>query len=308
MQTFELYFAAAILAATPLLLAATGEFLGETVGLLNIGIEGVMLMGAVTGVVVTLHTHAPELGLLCGAFAGAAFLLVFYALPVVALGTEQVLPGFAVWFIGLGLSQLIGNSYQNTTVEAGSTIVGVPGVDRIPVVKELFGRYPWPVYLAFVLPFAVAWMLSKTHHGRNLRAIGEDPVAASAGAGIPVRSWRVVYVGLNGLLSGLAGAVLAVVAIGEWGIDVTAGRGFIALAVVLFSGWRSMRLLVGAYLFGGLLILADLGGALLWPVPSDFLDMMPYLGAVVILIVWAVRPRSRGAAPAALGLRLRRVG
>lgn len=308
MHTFELYFAAAILAGTPLLLAATGELLGETVGLLNIGIEGLMLMGAVTGVVVTLHTHNPELGLLFGALVGAAFLLFFYALPVVVLGTEQVLPGFGVWFVGLGLSQLIGNSYENTTVASRSTIVGLPGIDRLPVVKELVGQYPWPVYLAFVLPFVVAWMLSRTRHGRNLRAIGEDPTAASAGAGIAVRPWRVVYVGVNGLLGGFAGAVLAVIAIGEWGPDVTAGRGFIALAVVIFSGWRSMRLIIGAYVFGGLLILADLGGALAWPVSSDFLDMMPYLGAVLILIGWAFRARAGGAAPASLGLRLKRAG
>ena len=308
MHTLELYFAAAILAGTPLLLAATGELLSETVGLLNIGIEGLMLMGAVTGVVVTLHTNSPELGLLAGALAGAAFLLVFYALPVVALGTEQVLPGFGVWFIGLGLSQLIGNSYENTSVPSQATVVGLPGLDRIPVVKELVGQYPWPVYLAFVLPFVVAWMLSRTQHGRNLRAIGEDPEAASAGAGIAVRPWRAVYVGVNGLLGGLAGAVLAVIAVGEWGTDVTAGRGFIALAVVIFSCWRSMRLIIGAYIFGGLLILADLGGALAWPVPSDFLDMMPYVGAVAILVAWAVRWRGRGAAPGALGIRLKRAG
>ncbi len=308
MHTFELYFAAAILAGTPLLLAATGELLAETVGLLNIGIEGLMLMGAVTGVVVTLHTGDPELGLLCGALAGAAYLLVFYALPVIGLGTDQVLPGFGVWFVGLGLSQLIGNSYQNTAVPAQSTVVGLPGLDRIPVVKELVGQYPWPVYLAFVLPFALAWMLGHTRHGRNLRAIGEDPEAASSGAGIGVRRWRTVYVGVNGLLGGLAGAMLAVVVVGEWGTDVTAGRGFIALAVVIFSGWRPMRCIVGAYVFGGLLILADLGGALAWPVPSDFLDMMPYVGAVAILIAWAARSRGRGAAPSALGARLKRAG
>ncbi|MGA8297762.1 MAG: ABC transporter permease [Acidimicrobiales bacterium] len=308
MHTFELYFAAAILAGTPLLLAATGELLGETVGMINIGIEGLMLIGAVTGVVVTLHTHDANLGLLAGALAGAAFLLIFYALPVVVFGTEQVLPGFGVWFVGLGLSQLIGSSYENSTVNSQSTNVGLPGIDRIPVVKALIGRYPWPVYLALVLPFFVAWVLSQTRHGRNLRAIGEDPVAASAGAGIAVRPWRFVYVGVNGLLGGFAGAVLAVIAIGEWGIDVTAGRGFIALAVVIFSAWRSMRLIVGAYVFGLLLILADLGGALGWPVSSDFLDMMPYIGAVVILIAWAVRARGRGAAPGSLGMRLRRVG
>ncbi len=308
MHTFELYFAAAILAGTPLLLAATGELLGETVGLLNVGIEGVMLIGAVTGVVVTLHTNNAELGLLAGALAGAVFLLVFYALPVVALGTEQILPGFGVWFVGLGLSQLIGVNYENTPVSSGSTVVRLPGIDRIPVVKELIGQYPWPVYLAFVLPFVVAWVLARTRHGRNLRAIGEDPVAASAGAGIAVRWWRTVYVAVNGLLGGFAGAVLAVIAVGEWGTDVTAGRGFIALAVVIFSGWRSMRLIVGAYIIGALLILADLGGALSWPIPSEFLDMMPYIGAVAILTVWALRPGRRAAAPGSLGVRLKYSG
>lgn len=306
MNTFELYFAAALLAATPLLLAATGEMLGETLGLLNVGIEGLMLMGAVVGVIVTLKTDSPELGLLLGALAGAAFLLVTYAVPVVLLGCEQVLPGFAVWFIGLGLSQQLGNAFENTTVNSQSTIVGLPGIDRIPVVKEMIGHFPWPVYFAFVLPFVVAWMLSHTQHGRDLRAIGENPIAAAAGAGIAVRAWRVFYVGVNGLLGGLAGAVLAVISVGAWGPDVTAGRGFIALAVVLFSGWRPLRLIVGAYIFGGLLILVELGGALVWPVSSDFLGMVPYLGAVLILILWSLRGRRYGgsAAPSSLGLRV----
>lgn len=304
MNTFELYFAAALLAGTPLLIAATGELLGETLGMLNLGIEGLMLMGAVTGVVVTLKMHSPEWGVFAGALAGMVYLLVFYAIPVVLLGCEQVLPGFGIWFIGLGLSQLIGNHYENTTVSSKSMTISLPGVDRIPVVKEMIGSFPWPVYFAFVLPFFVAWLLGRTRHGRNMRAIGENPIAASAGAGIAVGRWRTFYVGVNGLLGGFAGAVLAVIAIGEWGTDVTAGRGFIALAVVIFSAWRSMRLIVGAYLFGGLLILADLGGALGWPVPSEFLAMMPYVGAVVVLIVWAVQARERGigAAPTALGL------
>jgi ABC-type uncharacterized transport system permease subunit len=303
-NTFELYFAAALLAGTPLLLAATGELLAETVGMLNLGIEGLMLIGAVTGVVVTLKTNSPEMGVFAGAGAGMCFLLVFYAVPVVLLGCEQVLPGFGIWFIGLGLSQLVGSHYENTTVSSNSLTVSLPGIDHIPVVKEMIGSFPWPVYFAFVLPFGVAWMLARTRHGRNMRAIGEDPVAASAGAGIAVSRWRTFYVAVNGLLGGFAGAVLAVIAIGQWGVDVTAGRGFIALAVVIFSAWRGMRLIVGAYIFGGLLILADLGGALGWPVPSEFLAFMPYVGAVIILIIWALQGRQRGigTAPSALGV------
>jgi simple sugar transport system permease protein len=288
-----------------MLLAASGELLGEIVGLLNIGIEGLMLIGAVMGVVVTLKTGSAELGLLAGGLSGAVYLLVVYAIPVVLLGGEQVLPGFAVWFIGLGLSQQLGNSYQNLTVSGQSTVVGLPGIDRIPVVKEMIGRSPWPVYVAFALPFFVSWLLTNTRHGRNMRAIGENPAAAATGAGIAVRPWRMFYVGVNGLLGGFAGAVLAVVAVGAWGPDVTAGRGFIALAVVIFSAWRPRRLIAGAYLFGGLIILVELGGALVWPISSDYLAMVPYLGAVVVLILWALRGRERGgsAAPGALGMR-----
>jgi simple sugar transport system permease protein len=272
--------------------------------MLNIGVEGLMLIGAVTGVIVTLKTHNPEWGLCVGALSGAIFLLIFYAIPVVLFGTEQVLPGFGVWFIGLGLSQMIGSHYENTTVSSSSTIVALPGIDKIPVIRELIGTYPWPVYVAFILPFIVAWILSHTRHGRNMRAIGDNPIAASAGAGIAVRRWRGFYVALNGLLGGFAGAVLAVIVIGEWGPDVTAGRGFIAFAVVMFSAWRSMRLIVGAYVFGALLILVSLGGALAWPVPPAFLSMVPYIGVVVILIFWALHSRSRGVgiAPASLGL------
>lgn len=306
MHTFELYFAAAILAGTPLLLAATGELACEKLGLLNLGIEGLMLMGAVVGVIVSLKTNNADLGLLAGAAAGAVMLLVLYGLPVVLLGTEQVLPGFGVWFVGLGLSQLLGTPYQNTNVSSAGTVVDIPGIDRIPVAKELIGHYPWPVYLAFVLPFALGWVFRYTRHGRNMRAIGEDPRAAVGGAGIAVKRWQFAYVALNGLLGGFAGAVLAVIAIGQWGTDVTAGRGFIALAVVIFAAWRPLRLIGGGYLFGGLLILADLGGALSWPIPPEILDMLPYIGAVVVLVIWAIRARERGesAAPAGLGVRM----
>ncbi len=306
MHTFELSFAAALLAATPLLLAATGELFGEILGMMNVGIEGLMLMGAVTGVIVTLHTNSPELGLLCGALAGAAYLLVVYGIPVVVFMTEQVLPGFAVWFIGLGLSQLLGNNYENTSVSSSSTVVGLPGIDRIPVIREMIGHFPWPVYVAFVLPFGVAWLLGHTRHGRNMRAIGENPATAATGAGIAVMRWRLFYVGVNGFFGGFAGAFLAVVAVGAWGPDVTAGRGFIALAVVIFSAWRARWLIVGAAFFGGLLILVELGGALAWPIPPDFLSMFPYLGAVIVLVIWSIRGR-RGelsAAPTSLGVRV----
>ena len=194
MHTFELSVAAALLAATPLLLAATGELLGEILGMMNVGIEGLMLMGAVTGVVVTIDTNSPELGLLSGALVGAAYLVIVYGIPVVVFMTEQVLPGFAVWFIGLGLSQLLGNNFENTSVSSSSTVISLPGIDRIPVVREMIGRFPWPVYAAFVLPFGVAWMLGHTRHGRNMRAIGEDPATAATGAGISVTRWRLFYV------------------------------------------------------------------------------------------------------------------
>ena len=243
--------------------------------------------------------------MLAGALSGAVYLVVLYGVPVVLMGTEQVLPGFAVWFVGLGLSQQVGSAYENTTVSGQSTVVGLPGIDRIPFVKELIGHFPWPVYAAFVMPFFVWWLLTRTQHGRNLRAIGESPAAAAAGAGIAVRPWRLFYVGVNGLFGGFAGAVLAVLSVGDWGPDVTAGRGFIALAVVIFAAWRPMRLILGAYFFGGLLILVELGGALVWPISADFLSMLPYLGAVIVLILGALRGRSAGgsAAPSALGMK-----
>ncbi len=302
MHSFEVYFALAVVAGTPLLLAATGELLGETLGMLNIGVEGLMLIGAVIGIVVTLNTHNPDWGLVAGGAAGAAFMLVVYAIPVVVFGTEQVLPGFGVWFIGLGMSQLIGTHYENIAVSA-STTVTIPGIDRVPVLGKLVGAYPWPVYVAVLLPFAFAWMFAYTRHGRNMRAIGENPTAAAAGSGIAVRRWRGMYVAVNGLLGGFAGAVLAVVVIGEWGPDVTAGRGFIAFAVVIFAAWRCMRLIVGAFVFGALLILVSLGGAFAWPVPPAFLSMVPYLGVVIVLVAWGVHSRRHGTgmAPAALG-------
>lgn len=309
MHTFYLYVAAGVLAGTPLLLAATGELLSERVGVINLGVEGLMLMGAVIGIIVTMKTGSQEWGLLAGAGAGAVYMLLFYAIPVVVIGTEQVLPGFGVWFIGLGLSQLLGNSYVDEPVKGHTAVISLPLIDKIPFLRSVVTPYPWPVYLAFLLPFGVWWLLSRTSHGRSMRSIGEDPVAAATGAGLTVRRWQTFYIGVNGLLGGFAGAVLAIIGVGDWGPDVTAGRGFLALAVVIFASWRPLRLLIGAYLFGGLLILSALGGALQWPVPSQVLDMMPYLGTIIVMLLWAAAARRFGAAsaaPAALAVRITR--
>lgn len=306
MHLFEVYFAAAVLAGTPLMLAGTGELLGEMLGMLNIGVEGLMLIGASSAVVVTVKSQSPEMGLLAGSLIGGLYLLVFYGIPVVGFGTEQVLPGFAVWFIGLGLSQGIGAHYEDIAVRSKSTIVTLPLLDRVPVLKEIVASYPWPVYLAVILPIVVWWFFAMTRHGRNMRAIGEDPVAAAAGGGINVRGWRSLYVFINGCLGGFGGAVLAVIVLGEWGPDAVAGRGFIALAVVLFSAWRPLRIIAGSYIFGLLLILVSLGGALAWPIPSAFLSMVPYMGVIGILVLWAYLSHQRGIGygPAALGMSL----
>jgi simple sugar transport system permease protein len=301
-EVLQATIAIAILATTPLLLASVGELMSGRTGVLNVGIEGMMLMGAATGFAATTITGDPNIGLLVGALAGLAQALML-AIPVVVLNIEQLLPGFAVWLTGVGLSVAIGNHYVAVPISATIGTISVPGLSTIPVIGQVLFVNPWPVYVAVVLPLIAAFVLDHTRHGMNMRSIGEDPVAADA-AGVPVRLWRFVYIELGGLLAGFAGAFLAIEVVGRWEDGVTGGRGWLALAIVIFAQWRPLPLIFGSYLFGVLLALVSIGQALAWPIPSNLLAMIPYAVTVAVLIVSSAVHRRRGGgseAPAALG-------
>ncbi|MEV0907984.1 ABC transporter permease [Streptomyces hokutonensis] len=295
--------ALAIVTGTPLVFAGLGGLLAERSGVLNVGIEGVMLVGAVFGFVTAHNTGSLWAGLLAGCAAGGLFSVVFFGLPALKNRAPQLLIGFALWFIGAGLSAQIGNPYTETSLSFRARPTPLPLLHDIPYVGPILFDQHWVVYLGVFLALAAAFMLGRTRHGLNLRAVGEDPQASYA-AGLNVIRWRLAYVAIGGVLQGLGGAVLSVVIVQAWRSEMTAGTGFVALALVTVAGWSPVRLLLTSYAFGVLLVLGSVGQAQEWPISSEFLRMVPYVLTVVVLVVRIWRERSRpGAtrAPAGLG-------
>jgi general nucleoside transport system permease protein len=305
MTVVEASLATAVLAGAPLLYAALGELLGEKVGLLNIGLDGIMLMGAVTGFIVAVETGSALLGLFAGGAAGALFTVVVYTVPVVLLKSDQGIVGFAEWFVGTGLSAMIGASFTSRSLDGGGfTETNIPLLESIPYLGNIFFKQPWPVYLGVALTLVAAFVLMRTRHGLDMRAVGEDPASAHA-MGVRVRSWQVFYSGVCGFLTGMGGAVLTLAVTLNWKDDVTAGRGWIALALVIFAAWKPLSLLWAAFAFGTFLMLAPFGQTQDWEISSSFLAMVPYIFTIAILAVrtWrAVRRKAFAAEPAALGM------
>jgi simple sugar transport system permease protein len=295
----------AVLVALPLLFAALGELLSERVGVMNIGIEGVMSVGAAAAFIVGVKTGDASVALVAGTVVAGVFTLVFFAVPVILLRSSEILVGFAVWFIGLGASAHFGQSYATEPLRAKVATLKIPLLADIPFVGEILFEQPWPYYLGVFAAVAVALLLMRTAHGLNLRGIGEDPAAAYAG-GVPVLRWQVLYVTLGGALMGLGGGVISVVVTHHWQSGLIAGRGWIALALVIFVGWRPLGLLWATYLFGILLTLETVGQAEDWPIPAALLAMPPYVATVAILIIRS--RRGHRLAPAALGMPFLRGG
>lgn len=296
---------ATVRAGTPLLLAALGELVVEKSGVLNLGVEGMMLMGAVTGIIVALGSGSFLLGMVAGAGAGAAMALLF-GLLALTLRASQVPSGLALTLFGIGLSAFVGVSARDRPLP-GVAPVTIPGLSDIPVIGPLlFGHDPM-VYLSLALFVAVAWFLARTRAGLVLRAVGENPEAANA-LGYPVVAIRYLAVLFGGALAGLGGAYLTLVYTPMWAEEMTAGRGWIALALVVFATWRPGRLLAGAYLFGGVTIVQlHLQGAGV-AVSSHLLSMLPYLATIVVLVLISRdATRIRLNAPAALGKPFHRV-
>ncbi|CAI9405514.1 hypothetical protein ANOBCDAF_01252 [Pleomorphomonas sp. T1.2MG-36] len=270
-----------ITAATPLLLAAIGELVVEKSGVLNLGVEGMMVMGAVAGFAVTISTGSPLLGIVGGAIAGMLVSLIF-AFVTLTLVANQVASGLALTLFGLGLSGLMGESFVG---QPGIKLqsLDVPGLTTLPFVgKILFGQ-DILVYLSFAAVFAVFWFLNRTRAGLILRAVGDNHTSAHA-LGYSVIGVRYLAVLFGGAMAGLGGAYLSVAYTPLWVENMTAGRGWIALALVVFASWMPWRAAIGAYLFGAVTVLQFHAQALGLGFPSQFLAMLPYLATVIVLV------------------------
>jgi general nucleoside transport system permease protein len=285
-------------AATPILLAALGELVVEKSGVLNLGVEGMMLIGAVTGFAVTSVTGQPVIGVLAAMLAAAGSAAIFGFLTL-TLTANQVATGLALTIFGIGLSALAGEGYVGRTVDVFGPVFP-DALASHPVLRVMFGYSPL-VYVSLLLVLAVSWFLRRTRAGLILRAVGESDLSAHS-IGYPVIAVRYMAVLFGGAMAGLAGCFYSLVLTPMWAEELTAGRGWIALALVVFASWRPGRLLLGAYLFGAVMTLElhakAAGSSLLAP---ELLAAMPYLATIAVLAIISARSAGSSAAPACLG-------
>ncbi len=267
-------------AGTPLVFAALGELVTEKSGVLNLGVEGMMLVGAVVAFIVAATTKSPWLGVLAGMLAGAALSLIF-AFVALTLQANQVASGLALSLFGIGLSAFIGLEYVSVVIEPIKPLV-VPGLTDLPVIGALlFGHSPL-VYLSLVLFGLIQWFLFHSRAGLILRAVGESPQSAHA-IGYPVLRIRYLAVMFGGACAGIGGAYLSLVYNPSWTEGMTAGRGWIALALVVFATWKPWRVLAGAYLFGGVTLAQFQAQGMGVDIPSQYLSMLPYIATILVL-------------------------
>jgi simple sugar transport system permease protein len=290
---------ATVVAATPLVFAALGELVTERAGVLNLGVEGMMLVGALAAFAASAGSGSVVLGFAAGAGAGLLLSMLFAVLTL-TLQTNQVATGLALTLFGSGLSAVLGRPYAG---QPGAHLpeLHVPLLSDLPVLGPLLFRFDGAVYLALLLVPLCAWTLQRTRTGLLIRAIGESPQTAHA-LGQKVQALRYGAVAVGGMLSGLGGAYLSMAVTPMWVEGLTAGRGWIALALVVFSIWKPWRLLFGAWLFGGMTVLQLHAQALGLPVPGEFMSMLPYLATILVLVLICRDPRLlRLNQPASLG-------
>lgn len=298
MELVEAIILSVLAASTPLLIAATGELVTERSGVLNLGVEGMMIVGAACGFAGAWLTGSILVGALFGIVAGTLMSLVF-ALMALGLAVNQVATGLALTIFGIGLSGLIGAGFVGERITPAAH-VNISGLTDMPLVgRVLFGEDAF-VYFSIALIIAVWWFLYRTRAGLILRACGDNHISAHA-LGYPVLRIRTFAVMFGGACAGLAGAYLPLAYTPFFIPGMTAGRGWIALALVVFASWRPGRLVIGAYLFGAVTILQLHAQGWGVGIPSQFMSALPYLATVIVLVLLS-RARTGGStAPAALG-------
>lgn len=286
-----------LLTSVPLILAATGELVAERSGVLNLGVEGMMLMGAVAAFGAAITSGSPIVGIIAGALGGmmTAAVFSFFAL---GLATNQVATGLALTIFGTGLSGLVGAPLVGKAID-GLSALSIPLLSDIPFIGLLF-QLDLLAYISILLVGLVAYFLKHTRWGLVLRATGANHDSAHA-LGYSVLRVRLCAVLFGGMMAGLAGAYLPLVLTPHWAEGMTAGRGWIALALVVFASWQPWRVVVGAVLFGGITIMQLAGQARGWTIQPQFLSMLPYLATIIVLVSISRKGGVLHKAPAHLG-------
>ncbi|TEB14537.1 Branched-chain amino acid transport system / permease component [Pelotomaculum sp. FP] len=293
--------ATSVMVGTPILFASLGEILTERAGILNLGVEGVMLVGAVSGFAVALFSHNPWLGVTGAMLAGGALALA-HAVLSVTLKANQVVSGLALALFGAGLSGYLGKSLVGIPLPVKIAASKVPLLGDIPFLGPVLFQQDGMVYLGYLLAPALWYLLFRTRTGLSVRAVGENPGAADA-LGISVSLTRYACTIAGGMLAGAGGAYLSLAYAPAWLENMTAGRGWIAIALVIFAAWNPLYALAGAYLFGGIDALSLRLQAMNVTVSPFFLRMLPYLFTLLVLVlVTRKSTRHRFGAPKALGL------
>jgi len=284
---------------TPLLLVALGELVCEKSGVLNLGQEGMMLFGAVVGFIAAIGTGNLWLGVLL-AMAAGMLLSALFALVALGCNANQVATGLALTIFGIGLSSFVGAAWVGKPLQ-GFEPVAIPLLSGIPLLGKMLFSQDLMVYLSFALFALIAWALLKSRIGLVLQAVGENPDAASA-MGLPVLRVRTLAVLFGGAMAGMAGAYLSLAYTPMWAENMTAGRGWIALALVVFASWRVFRVLLGAYLFGLASILHLVAQGVGLAIPANLLAMLPYVATILVLVLLSRDAvRTRLFAPVSLG-------
>lgn len=275
---------ATVVAGTPLIIVALGLLVNEKAGVLNLGAEGMMAMGAVAAFAVTHHSGSPWLGVMAGMAAAMAVSLIFGFLTL-TLQANQVAAGLALSIFGVGLSAFIGKPFESIALPAVPPI-RIPFIADLPLIGEALYNQQALVYMSWALFWVVVWFLYRSRAGLVLRAVGESPASAHA-IGHPVILIRYLAVLFGGAMAGMGGAFLSVFYTPMWVEGMVAGRGWIALALVVFATWRPLRVMIGAYLFGGVMItqLFIQGSGMQLDFPAQFLSSLPYWATIIVLVV-----------------------
>ncbi|WP_414470894.1 ABC transporter permease [Microvirga sp. M2] len=299
MTTFEAILLTIVTASTPLLIAALGELVSERAGVLNLGVEGMMIMGAACSFAAAVTFDSTVVGVLAGILAGVAMAALF-ALAVLGFAANQVGSGLALTIFGIGLSGLIGAPFVGARRDPIAPL-DIPVLSDLPVIGRLFFEQDLFVYGSIALTVLIALYLGRTRSGLTLRSIGENHGSAH-GLGLPVLRVRFLAILFGGACAGLAGAYLSLVYTRFWAPGMTSGRGWIALALVVFAAWRPAWVLVGAYIFGTATVLQLHAQAAQFGVPSQALSAVPYLATILALLLLSLRRGRAIGAPGSLGV------
>lgn len=308
-EFFDLFTAfsfVVVIGGTPLLFATLGELMTEKAGNLNLGVEGMMLIGAVSGFAFGFYTKDPILAMVGAAIAGALAAGI-YGLLTITLRANQVVSGLALTIFGGGLSSYIGTGFVGQKMQENIIRfyqpIEISLLHKIPYFGKVFFSQDIMIYLSYLIVIAVGIYLYKTRQGLNLKAVGENPSAADA-SGINVSGYKYAHILFGGALCGLGGAYLSVIEVPQWQDSITAGRGWIAVALVIFAKWNPYKALIGAYVFGGLSIVGFYFGGFFTAIhlPQNFIDMLPYAVTIFVLVLSSVKKDKEHGSPKGLSV------